>query len=47
MGVGVRLGKGLAGYGGFLGAGLGLGWLVEWRGHFDGMAVDGDRGVGR
>ena len=43
MGVGVRLGKGLAGCGGF----LGLGRLGAWRGHFDGMAVDGDRGVGR
>ena len=43
MGVGVRLGKGLAGCGGF----LGLRRLVAWRGHIDGMAADGDRRVGR
>ena len=43
MGVGVGLGKGLAGCGGILGAGLGLGCLVEWRGHFDGMTVGGGR----
>ena len=43
MGIGVRLGKGLAGCGGVLGAGLGLSSLLGWRGHSDGMAVDGNK----
>ena len=37
------LGKGLGGCGGVLGGGVGLGRLVGWRGHFDGMAAGGDR----
>ena len=43
MGVALGFGARLGGCRGVLGVGAGLGRLVGWRGHFDGMGRVGDR----